>query len=252
MNPRTTKKIELGLEIPTAHLNDLVGTIDWYFCIATECLKDPAYFQWHTTRANHTHVMLDNGMYEEGSPMAIDTLLDIVEAMEPEIVFAPDQVGDRKLTIELTEEFEHKFYERRLDANTHIGVIPQGQDANDIVDCFEYFLSHGFVSPSSPVGISFLNDRHAVIRELQNRYHFNNPHIWWHFLGLYNLDEISSWPSTIRSMDTVKPIKGAAYGHDLASTPRGLGKWSTKMVVEDEALMFRNIATLHQTLTRRI
>lgn len=242
----TTLKIQLGLEVPTAHLDSMVGLVDWFFCIATECHKDQAYYDWHVHRPNAAKVMLDNGMYEEGKPMDIRDLLHLAECIQPEVVFAPDQVGDAKLTLDMTQEFIARVKASKALPNTKVGVIPQGKDPEEIVSCYRAMMRKGLIQ-GNPVGISFLNDRDAVASLMPW-----DPKIWYHYLGLYNTTEIASWPEAITSMDTVKPIKGAYHNYRVEDTPRGLGKWNTRMEVQNTSLMYRNISKMHHTLTRSL
>jgi hypothetical protein len=84
-------KIKFLTEVPTAYLDVLDPVIDGHFCIASECLKDEAYYNWYI---NHSSIMLDNGMFEEGKPMEGRDLAAIADALKPKLVWAPDQVGD--------------------------------------------------------------------------------------------------------------------------------------------------------------
>jgi len=242
-------KIKFYTEVPTRHLDELTPAIDGHFAIASECLKDPEYFNWYKNYDGR--IILDNGMFEEGKPLDIDTLYYIADEIRPEVVFAPDQVGDSVKTIGMTEKFIHKCFTR--NAPWKVGVIPQGPTPHDVVHCHNLMVEE--FEFEGPVGISFLNSRREIVK-IMNKEDAWDPTHDYHFLGLYDLDEIKTWPKCVTSMDTIKPFKAAYYGHDLEVCPRGLGKWNTEMNFHEgglasERLLYRNYAKMHVALTRR-
>ena len=111
-------------------------------------------------------------------------------------------------------------------------------------------LSEVYTNPI--VGISFLNDRQAVIDEINSMGGFF-PNVGLHFLGMYNLEEIAGWPKEVVSCDTIKPFKAAFYNYTLEECPRGLGKWSTDMVISEvnHWLLYRNLSVMHTALGGR-
>lgn len=242
-----TSKIEFFTEVPTAYLDKLTDVIDGHFCIATECLKDPEYYAWYKNRPRNVEVMLDNGMFEEGKPLSPAQLFDIASEIRPNIVFAPDQVGNRVKTFKMTYEFIEMCEKYHVSWN--VGVIPQGESPQDIVLCHNDMIQH--LDFAGPIGISFLNNRENVCNILTCNDFWSDYHKY-HFLGLYNVDEIRTWPARIASMDSIKPFKAAMHGHLVEDCPRGLGKWNTQITVDDEALMYRNIAVMHKALSRRL
>lgn len=246
-------KILFYTEVPTAHLDELHPLIDGHFVIATECLKDQKYLDWYLNRPRDCRIMLDNGMFEEGHPLEVNTLLNLACQLHPDVVFAPDQVGDRYRTLDMSAEFIRKATAQGYDGR--IGLIPQGATAEEVSSSYtdlcdladKYSLSVVF-------GISFLNDRPKVIECIQANGGFSeyDDH---HFLGMYDLSEIASWPDCVVSCDTIKPFKSAFHGHRLETCPRGLGKWNTSMVIDPSSpvscIMHQNIAKMHRALTRR-
>lgn len=242
-------KIKFYTEVPTIHLEELTPVIDGHFVIASECLKDPEYFEFFKNYGGR--MILDNGMFEEGRPLDVDTLFDIAMEIKPEIVFAPDQVGDTVQTLGMTEQFLHKCFVR--NAPWKVGVIPQGPTVDDIIHCHDIMVQD--FEFQGPIGISFLNDRRALVRTMNLKNSWSPDHDY-HFLGLYDLDEVDSWPPCVASMDTIKPFKAAYYGHELEVCPRGLGKWNTEMNfhtggLASEKLLYKNYAKMHVALTRR-
>ena len=241
-------KIKFLTEVPTAYLNDLDPVIDGHFCIASECLKDEAYYEWY--KANPPD-MLDNGMFEEGHPLSVDALFTIASNVNPKLVWAPDQVGDMHGTIATSVEFLVKSLDAK--APWQVGFIPQGANPTEVACCYykmAAILRQVYAKPL--VGISFLNDRPKVLEEINSLgglFHDTD----LHFLGMYNLEEIKGWPKQVVSCDTIKPFKAAYYRHELHNCPRGLGKWNTNMELhmpDQTILMYRNLAVMHKALGR--
>jgi len=246
-------KISFFTEVPTAHLEELDNVIDGHFCISSYCLQDPVYYDYYARHKTNKPVMLDNGMFEDGHPISIEHLLAITKAIKPQVVFAPDQVGDAVLTKEMSVNFFHRCANDVDCKFSSIAFIPQGSDALEVAvsygQMYQWLRRQGIQYPI--IGISFLNDRDEVLQCINELYGglFDTYH---HFLGLYHIDEIKRWPKEIYSMDTIKPFKAAYYGHKIEDCPRGTGKWTTDMelVEEHKALLYRNIAKMHTTLTR--
>lgn len=240
-------KILFCTEVPTAHLDEVHPLIDWHFVIATECRKDPKYLEWYANRPRDAKIMLDNGMFEEGKPLDPDELCDIALQLHPEVVFAPDQVGSMVKTLNMTGSFIDLC--RQINAPWDVGVIPQGKDPWQVVMCHDRMLRE--FEFDGPIGISFLNDRRKVVNIMNagNRW---SPVRWYHFLGMYDVCEIPTWPKHVRSMDTIKPFKAAMHGYKLEDCPRGLGKWNTTITMpkEHNDLMYENYMRMQLHLRR--
>lgn len=251
-SPRPRREVKdnrvlFASEIPTAHLDEIHPMIDIHFVIATECIKDQAYFDWYCNRPRDAKVILDNGMFEEGKPMNTEDLISVAKAIKPEVVFAPDVVGDRYLTMAMTEEFI--ALSNQIGASWEVGVIPQGKDVEDIVSCYNFFIH--CTKFNGPIGISFLNDRKAFVKYMSEHKYWYTHH-WHHFLGMYDVYEIPTWPKCVKSMDTIKPFKAAMRGIKLDSCPRGLGIWNTSLTMPEiyKPLMIENYRRMKQILER--
>lgn len=250
------RKIALYMEVPTAHLDDLHPLIDGHFCIASTCLKDAGYFQWYKDFSrNHPrdcNLILDNGAHEEGTPVSNTTLFNIAQEIQPNMVFAPDILEDRKETLALGKEFIalHKEYE----PNWKIGLVPQGEDDEDLHRCYEEMFMLHRANPHivSCIGLSLMDNRANLINTILN-HHGSLAPVDHHMLGLRNLEEIPLWPKQIVAMDTVKPFKAAHFDKKIEEDCRGLGKWNSKWKFEDSQeryLCYRNICVLHKHLSR--
>lgn len=242
-------KIILSMEVPTQLLPIIDPFIDSHFIIGTEALKDPSYlafYKEYNRKPGHKLTFLDNGMYEEGKPLSPKELLGLTLEVKPDVVFASDVVGDASKTFDLTREFLELCKEVKYQGK--VGVIPQGKDTQEILDCHETMIR--LLNFDGPIGLSFLNDRQDLFKKLKPfRYR------WYHALGLYSLDEIATWPWFIESMDTVKPLKAAYHYLGLETPVRGLGKWNSSMLfdsINQYSLLYRNLALLHTELSRNL
>jgi hypothetical protein len=248
---KIVKKL-VSLEIPSAHLDELDKLVDFHFIIVTELLKNERYFEWYKKylkKKNRKCVLLDNGMYEEGKPLGVKEYVEVIKELRPDYAFAPDLVDHMNETLSLTEDFIKRM--KKLNPLTHqghpirIGVIPQGDDSIEVVQCY-LKMEEKFEKDFNLIGISFLNNRPEVLKFWPEKY---NKKKWHHMLGLYNVEEFKDWPHFCVSFDTVKPIKAAYHNLRLEELKRGIGKWSSKMVVENKELMYRNILELHRKAT---
>lgn len=243
------RKIAFAMEIPVAHLEELENHIDFHFVIASECFKNEAYFNYYLNylqkpRNERKLIMLDNGMYEEGHPLSPNVLFDIATSLQPDIVWAPDCYSSSSETLRLTDE----FLKLSKHGSWQTGVIPQGLNSRAVATCYENMLDLDF---DGPIGMSFLNDREEVFNILRDREALQEdiPH---HNLGLYNLEEITTWPSCVKSVDTVKPFKGAINNLLMTDNLRGLGKWNTRWKLEDSLsykYLYKNLSLIHKALS---
>lgn len=239
---RIVKKL-VSLEIPSAHLSEIDPLIDFHFVIATELTKNVEYFNWYSSylqKKKRKLVMLDNGVYEEGTPMKINEYISLIKELNPDVVFAPDVLFNTEQTFELVKEFLSKF----KSSTIRVGVIPQGDTPLKVIEQYKQFESL-WGSKFEVVGLSFLNDRQTILQH----WSIYKPKKWYHMLGLQSIHEIQTWPKQWVSFDTVKPIKAAYHGYKLEDLPRGIGKWSSKFEVKDKELLFRNILELHRWAT---
>lgn len=193
--------------------------------------------------------MVDNGMFEEGKPLSPEALFDVAKELKPDVVFAPDQVGDMSETMHMTHHFIDLC--RYSDATWKVGVIPQGRDAYEVVECHDRMLRE--MCFEGPIGISFLNDRPKIVNFMTQHKRWRESR-WYHFLGMYSLSEIPTWPAGVKSMDTIKPFKAAMHGYTLEDCPRGLGKWNTRISMPEEnvPLMYENYRAMYRALRRSI
>lgn len=233
-------KVYLTMEVPVQLLDTVDPLIDGHFVIATELLNNSKYLEWYTAygkRKDRNLVMLDNGAYEEETVDA-ETLYELGWKINADLVWAPDTLFKGTKSTAQTENFLLMMQEN--DKPFKVGIIPQGANAKEIINNYIYLkakYSHLF----DYVGLSFKNPREEVVNFITEPVHY---------LGLRSLNEIETWPINVVSMDTVKPVKAAAHNLLLEDCQRGMGVWNADMIVEHQTLLYRNIARLHQALTR--
>lgn len=235
-------KTYLSMEVPAQLLDCVDPLIDGHFVIATELLKNEAYFDWFKAygrkpKEKRNFIMLDNGAYEAETVSSAE-LIRLAGEIHADLVWAPDTLYNGPKSRMQTQEFLEMCI--NYPQPFQIGIIPQGGCAKELIDNYIFFKMN-YDKVFHWVGLSFKNDREDVVGFIQEPVHY---------LGLRDLEEIKSWPSNVISMDTVKPIKAAKFGVNLENLERGLGIWDSHMTLEDPALMYRNIAKLHAALTR--
>lgn len=241
------QKIALFMEVPTAHLDDLSLVLDGHFVIASRCLSHPEYLKWYEQNAGKVRVMLDNGTHEDRKPVSVLELYTLAERVQPDVVFAPDILYDADETLRLSHQFMD--LSDRHNAPWQVAIVPQGKDLNSLLRCYEE--AWDLLQGDGLIGLSLMDNRSEFVDGIIEKYGglLNCPH---HMLGLRTLTEIPDWPEGIVSMDTVKPLKAAYHRLNLEDCPRGLGVWDTSWKLDDAQMgrCYRNIARLHQALTR--
>lgn len=237
--------ILFGMEVPTRYLDYVEPLLDLHFVIATYLVSNKDYYTYYTQLETRKTIILDNGMYEEGTPMSGQLLLTLAREINADYVIAPDQHPDKEETVRLTDQFLNLCEKSHFD-NKKVILVPQGENVDEVLDCWNKFQYWG----EFPIALSFLNDRPTILKEGYNLFQEDR---WYHNLGLYNICEIVDWPKQIKSMDTVKPFKAALHNKSMLNMERGLGKWHPEQTLPSyrhEQLLADNIQQLKEVLKR--
>jgi len=235
-------KINLGLEVPIAHLDEVSPHVDFHFVIATTARDYPEYLAYYSkqnreNRNDHRTVMLDNGAFEahakgeEPVPMNALELFDIAQEIQPDLVWAPDHPFNRKDTEHLSRVFRKLAWDK--DVDWEVGFIPQGRTAEEIAESLE---EEG--DTYDHIGLSFLNDREAVIRLMWSKLLSFRVHM----LGYSHLSELQMMPRLPGlSIDTSKPLKAAKLVKKLDELQKGEGLLLPTDIITDRNLMIANL-----------
>lgn len=171
---------------------------DYLFAIAV-WLKHEEYSDFIMNRNEHVGLYLDNGCYEKGSSINILEYIEIIEALRPDVIVAPDVYLNMQETLRMTKAF---FDKKRPHAKYMI--VPQGRDTEEWIRCF-HTMVRMFRHEFQVIGIprNMYPKRLSLIRHV---YNFAKKDI--HLLGCVEPSEIAGILSSnipILSMDTSWP-----------------------------------------------
>jgi hypothetical protein len=232
-------RIRIGLEVPIAHLHELEGEVDYHFVIATTAAKYPEYLEFYKD-IEFEMIMLDNGAFEAHAggedpvPLNVEQLYEIADEIKPSLVWAPDHPFNQLETQVLSLRFLQLSRER--GASWKVGFIPQGRTVDEILESW-YMLGPKF----DWIGLSFLNDREAMLRLARPQMLFGEP---IHMLGYSYTDELLTMPRIPLTLDTSKPIKAAKLNKRLSELRKGEGLLLPTDIVSNKELMIANIEAL--------
>lgn len=117
--------------VPRNHL-DLAERGDFDFVLAHVALKDEEYRKRFTRQDRVTY--LDNGVWETGNPVDVETMMKLAVEMRPDYVYATDYIDDSARTIISVAEF-CAIAAEYPDFNSKIVATSQGRTRNDWYAC---------------------------------------------------------------------------------------------------------------------
>lgn len=240
--------MRLGFIAPVQHLQEIDGRSDLHFAlghIARESESYRAYFRQLSLAGEH--VMLDNGVWELGSPMPVEEYLDIVRDILPLEVYGPDHLYNPDKTLEDTIRFAMKLRQAKLYSNgvpiRVVGVV-QGRTLDEWLGCYEAWVKSKWVDTIA-IPVLLLDDfcedvdskwrwgmtRLRLMQSVLKHYgDFEKP---IHLTGIdYPFElgaEVYKHPN-VRSNDSKGPIVAARY--KIRYDPNGV-HWPGKMKSTD-------------------
>ena len=191
---------------------------NYHLILANEVISNNSYANYYSSLSLDHTIILDSGTVEIGYA-DIDMINGAMERLGREvIVVAPDFLGDKYKTITETE----KFFQNTDVHKENIMIVPQGDDWNDWVECFDY-LDLNYHSSFKWIGIPRISEDYGgrswlyqnVMQIHRNRRGMNDqPKI--HLLGIqHTIDEIEwakHFSSRIVGVDSSAPLKAAEAG----------------------------------------
>jgi hypothetical protein len=236
------KKLEMGLEIPQAHLETLGELTDFDFILAPVVLTHKAYREYYVSQNQKGRKsMLDNGMWEAGGkpPMTLEDLCVVIGMVQPTEVIVPDVFGDPKKTIENAIEWMKMQDWHPVLRDCSFQFVVQGKNFNEALDCYRYLLEKSLeqnekawakdkeVKPvrtiAFPLGVGCEHDkkdvwapmREAIVANLSLHKEYDDS-IKIHLMSIVDPVEISKYLKMpgmpIQSFDTGAPIRLAKAG----------------------------------------
>lgn len=209
--------IELALECPTELLDIVQPYADFYFALTHLVLKDPEYARFYGEGFDK-ELILDNGTNELLEPCSLEDIKLAADLINPDIIIAPDYLGDDASTIAGLDAAVDLFGKDRV-----MPVI-QGQTEDGVVKCADEIKKRGFNWVAVPYDILCSRDdsieKMAEERSHLVRYLSRRTFSLIHLLGLTTLEELSEYRDIrqVKSIDTGSPVmhglKGIRFGRD--------------------------------------
>ena len=130
-------KVATILPVKNLHLEE---KNDYHMCLAH--IDDREYWQFFRERVSEGHhVLMDNGVVENGIPYTIEKILEIAtDNLVTEIVL-PDQICDREATLALGEEAITYLAHDRRSLWLDFMAVPQGESTEEWCECAKAMLT---------------------------------------------------------------------------------------------------------------
>jgi hypothetical protein len=196
--------MKLSMEIPTALLKTISSLVDLDFILAQFVLEDPDYAEFF--RKSTRFKILDNGFHERGEPLSLTEIAEAAERCAPNVVIAPDWLGDAARTYE-----GFTATKKKLGSAYKLGTVLQGKTREERVSFFNAVRSDTHL-----LCLPFKSERYSNFSELVDS---TPKHIKWppriHLLGMKSLQEMKLFADLFNdlgishrtSVDTGKLVK---------------------------------------------
>jgi len=215
--------MKCSFEIPTAHVKVLKEHQEYDFTLAHMWLSSEPY-----RVAYGPGSVMDNGMFELGTPLEIPELSRAVRLARPSVVIAPDYKGDATRTRNAWKDASAKF-------DCEVAGVIQGANVQEMVDLFQWYRNQACEIICFP----FRTPRVEVLKMIAARGWFDGDTTWYHFLGLNSMEELHTLKSfhlQHSSVDTSKPIKAAIFQKDIHSDLKALGRIDLEATYDTETV----------------
>lgn len=181
-------------------------------------------------RLDDPFVIMDNGVIELGTPVAISDLLEAASIVEADCIVSPDVLGNRDETRKLAMTHGDTIRE-----DYRLMMVPQGANLVEVLQCVDW-LAERFPTDGVPYlwGIprwisTELGTRSSVLTYIHQYY----PHSQIHLLGMsINVDDdlYCCEHPLVMGIDSANPICLAYHGYRIdeyhEQVPRG-DLWTT-------------------------
>jgi hypothetical protein len=210
--------MKLALECTTKLLPSIQPLADFDWVLAHKVLEDPDYAEYY--KASGRFKVLDNSVNEFLTPVDLNYLDEAASYVKPDLIVAPDYLGDMNKTREAVREAIHLFGKEK------IFPVVQGKDIDEILNLFKYYLELGLERVAIPYDILAQREDNSVMMASNRRMVVNSiitrAPIGFevHLLGLNTLEELSYYRSPyLISIDTGVPVLLGLKGYKLGDDP---------------------------------
>ena len=126
--------MQISHVLPPSHL-DLADYSDYDFCLAHLAIKHDSYMEFfRERRAKGRTVYMDNGVWEQGTPIEADQMIELAINIKPNYVYAPDYMNNMSKTLESIQNFGRKAQRYKEFKSKIIGVT-QGNSLQEWFTC---------------------------------------------------------------------------------------------------------------------
>ena len=189
---------------------------DYHLILANEVISNNSYSDYYSSLGDDHTIILDSGTVEIGYA-DVDMINEAREKLGREvIVVAPDFLGDKYKTITETE-----FFFQNTDIHKdNIMIVPQGENAEEWIECFDYLDLHyneSFKWIGLPrISQDYLGGRswlYQNVMQIHRRRRGMNDQPKIHLLGIQHTISEIEWAkhfsSRIVGVDSSAPVKAA-------------------------------------------
>ena len=244
--------MKLAFECPTTLLNEIQPLADFDWILTHLVLSDEAYANFY--KSSKRFKVLDNSVNENLEPCTLEDIKDASDIVNPDLIVAPDFLGESEKTMESIKEALKLFPKK--------SVLPvlQGKDPLEALSMAKQLVEMDFSLISVPYDIcssrsDTLNFMAMGRLEVIDTLRLAGINTKIHLLGVTTLEELSLYDKDTRvvSVDTGSPIvnglRGIKYFRDtlLDKTTSSMDRMS-QGDPEDLTTAYYNIAMLRRIL----
>ena len=241
--------INVAHEAPVSHITEVQKVTELDFAIAPYVLEYTNYAYLYFTRPANRVLIMDNGKFELGVPLAPKEVIRAAAYTRADYVVAPDYFGDVDQTVAAFK----KFILEPLPCK--VAAVVVGQTAAEQVACYKLYQQIGHVDMYC---WSFLYPRSEALYMLDyDQFDLTKPH---HLLGFGTIAELRTTYMRLRSLDldsvsidTMKPINATFRGETLKDVGRGRRERPSLDVKLDRELLHYNLGVFRgwmESITR--
>jgi len=217
-----------------------VAYSDFIFAIAPMLQHDKYRFCIERGRQLGKEIWLDNGAYE-GAVFSPEELHALCGQLTPDVVVAPDVIGDSKATLQLTDNFI-RYWMSDPPCDARIMGVVQGEDREDRARCFHALIELGIDLFGLPLR-GFQRDA----EERKRFYHEYNSmaDVNFHILSTSGYDDMIAYRDEPVTLDTSLPFLCAQNNMLFpCDRPDTTLDWDRDMTDEEIALAAKNLEIL--------
>jgi len=206
--------MKLALECPTAMLNDIQPLADFDWILAHKVLEDKEYREYYSK--SRRFKVLDNSVNELLEPVDFNSLSLASGWIEPNLIVAPDFLGDHIQTRAALNEAI------RIFGIDRVFPVVQGATMVSIIDFFDYILHLGFKRVAVPYDllssrkdspVIMANNRLKVVNSIITKVPIG---FEIHLLGMTTIEELENHnKGWVKSIDTGVPVMLGLRGRRL-------------------------------------